>query len=213
MWNVVNLANLPALRIQYRSPSLLFFLPKSDYPHLPFKKKLCFQKNFIRFLARSQCSLLIKASSTDSITLYFFAFAFSPPHTNNINWISDGNWRCHCFYTTANTQAERETEDGKWWEWKKFLKCSRVWDISSVKSEPKKENKKFFRGKTRQDLCVDRKRWRDISDFILLLYLKSFINFLIPCMQIKQWSCVSKSNHKLANIFIPKFSPSCLPEL
>lgn len=45
------------------------FLPKYDYPHLTFKT--LFPKIFIRFLACSQCSLLIKDSSADSITSLF----------------------------------------------------------------------------------------------------------------------------------------------
>ena len=54
-------------------------------------------------------------------------------------------------------------------------------------SEPKKEYKSFFLVNKKRELSVGRKRWRDGSffDFILLLYLKSSINFQIPCMQNK----------------------------
>lgn len=114
-----------------------FLCQNPIYPHISSSsnfvspKKKIIKRIFIRFSLL--CSFLIKDSSADSITCCLSHLAVeklerfrSGKHTN---WISAGNWRCHCFYTVA--------AEGR----KKFLKCFQVWDISARKanySRPRK---------------------------------------------------------------------------
>lgn len=108
---VANLSRTSASQSIYsdtcRQPPFLCQNP--IYPHIssssnfvsPKKKRI-----FIRFSLL--CSFLIKDSSADSITCCLSLLAVKKLQRfrlgRHTNWISDGNWRCHFFYTVRPQQ-------------------------------------------------------------------------------------------------------------
>lgn len=147
--------------------TLIYLLPRTLFP----QKKT---RIFIRFSLL--CSFLIKDSSADCITCFFFRRISLYKNSEDLgwekhtNWISDGNWRCHCFYTV-------------WPQWEgksssSVLKCE-IYQLKQLLETEKPRNDEVPRWFTSGRLKKETGGGCRSDEFIFCFILKRLEKFVI----------------------------------